>query len=275
MARLPKIRIREKDKHEYRRLVRNTRAKIRRVQKNYGIDLSGEVNIPALKDFKHRKEFNQFKKEMNQFTDRRNRDYQFVKNKYGVVASKTILDQAKAYTKEAQDLTTKFIDGIKNHPTYRKGEPVGTVEELIAMRGESEGVGLNPPRDFNFDTIQTPKKLDERIENMARKSTPEYYQEAKERMQNNYIEILKLSLNSGADPLIEKISGLDPETFYQMWLQISEIDFNLYDSDGGFAGQGKDEIPTDDEVDKHVSSILSGIEKFEKYHKDNDLNTFP
>lgn len=275
MARLPKIRIRQQDKHEYRRLVRNTRAKIRRAQKSYGIDLSGEVNIPALQDFKHRKEFNQFKKEMTQFTDRRNRDYQFVKNKYDVVASKTILDQAKEYTKEAQELTQTFIDGIKDHPTYRKGEPVGTVEQLIAMRGESEGVGLNPPRDFDFDAIQSRKKLDERIENMERKTKPQYYEEAKERMQDNYIEILKLSLNSGADPLIEKIESLDSETFYQMWLQISEIDFNLYDSDGGFAGQGKDEIPTDDEVDKHVSSVLSGIEKFEKLHKDNDLNTFP
>ena len=275
MARLPKIRIREKDKHEYRRLVRNTRSKIRRAQKSYGIDLSGEVNIPALQDFKHRKEFNQFKKEMTQFTDRRNRDYQFVKNKHGVVASKTILDQAKEYTKGAQELTTKFIDGIKEHPTYRKGEPVGTVEQLIAMRGESEGVGLNPPRDFDFDAIQSRKKLDERIENMERKTKPQYYAEAKERMQDNYIEILKLSLNSGADPLIEKIESLDSETFYQMWLQISEIDFNLYDSDGGFAGEGKDKIPTDDEIDKHVSSVLFGIEKFEELHKDNDLNTFP
>src|SRR5690625_7488212 len=76
MAKLPPIRIRKRDEEEYRRLQRNTKAKINRVKKNYGVDLEGEIPLPDLSEFQTRKEFNEWKELQSSFTNRANTEYQ-------------------------------------------------------------------------------------------------------------------------------------------------------------------------------------------------------
>jgi hypothetical protein len=45
---MAKIRISKNDEQEYKRLVRNAKAKMRRLQKQHGIDLTDEISLPSL-----------------------------------------------------------------------------------------------------------------------------------------------------------------------------------------------------------------------------------
>ena len=64
------IRISNKDKKEYAKLVKNAKSKVRRVQKNYGIDLSKEIELPSLESFETRKQFNEWKQKQSSFLNR-------------------------------------------------------------------------------------------------------------------------------------------------------------------------------------------------------------
>ena len=268
MPRNPKIRITKNDKVEYQRLVKNTKAKIRRIKKNHNIDVSNRIEIPSLQDFKYRKDFNQFKENMRSFTNRGNREFQYKKNKYGVSASVRELQRLEKMTKKAQELTREFIDKMKDDPYYYKGKQVGTVGERIRMMGEGEATGINVPNDFDFDKIQTRERLESKMRNMARKAKLETYNELKDTMKENYIKTLELSLNSEGDELVDMIKNMSSEAFYQMYMQLDELDFNLYDSE-------REEYLGSGSIDDHVGQVKTAMEKFKKEHGDNDLDTFP
>ena len=62
MPRNVSIRISQNDKQDYQRLVRNAKAKIRRVKKKYNRELSSSVELPSLSTFKSRKQLIYMKK---------------------------------------------------------------------------------------------------------------------------------------------------------------------------------------------------------------------
>jgi hypothetical protein len=80
---MAKIRITKKDEAEYKRLINNAKAKIRRVKKTHNIDLSDEIKLPSLSSFQNRKEFNNFKEDINKFNKGLKNDYKIVKNEKG------------------------------------------------------------------------------------------------------------------------------------------------------------------------------------------------
>src|SRR5690606_23216478 len=102
------IRITKNDRKEYARLVRNTKAKIRRTAKNYGIDLSNQIQIPSIEEFRSREHFNEWKNKQHSFTSLSNRNFQFKKNEFGVVASKRELDIIDQNTRRAQAIADKL-----------------------------------------------------------------------------------------------------------------------------------------------------------------------
>jgi hypothetical protein len=80
---MAKIRITKKDEAEYKRLINNAKAKIRRVKKTHNIDLTDEIKLPSLSSFQNRKEFNNFKEDINKFNKGLKNDYKIVKNDKG------------------------------------------------------------------------------------------------------------------------------------------------------------------------------------------------
>ena len=110
----------EKTLAEYQRQVKNTRAKLRRLQKQHGVDLRDEIKIPKLEDFGRRKEFNAWVREAERFRARGNDQYQFVKNQYGVSASKKQLkeiemDELKELM-EQNNVSVEDLKGMLNKP---------------------------------------------------------------------------------------------------------------------------------------------------------------
>lgn len=222
------IRISNKDKKEYAKLVKNTKSKIRRTQKNYGIDLSDEVQLPSLESFKTRKEFNEWKNKQSSFTNRANKHYQYKKNQYGIVAPISLLNKIERDTKKAQKVVDKIIKEASKKPIISGGKVQGTVgQKLLTMKSPAP-MGLTRPRDFDFDKISHPDRLNEVAENMSKRATGEYYDKRMEKMRDTYISELELSFNSDADFLIEQLRNMPVEDFYELYMTFDEFDFQVF-----------------------------------------------
>ena len=265
MARPPRIRITKRDRDEFKRLARNTKAKIRRTSENYGIDLSGEVNIPdSIEEFSTRKEFNKWKQRQKSFTNRYNLDYQFVKNPHGVVASKSEIRRIERATKRAQI----------NARRKRREIEAQMSEEMKQQRGmlqRPDLQGFSVPKDFDFKTVKDRWRLEDIERNMERRADDTYYDKAMKTMQDNFIRSVEGTLGSlGADGenVIERLKGLSPESFYDLYLQYNEVfSFELWDSQGQM-------IPSYEEVQGHLSKMDSVVQRYEDGKVDTDLKKF-
>lgn len=206
-------------------MVRNTKAKIRRTQKNYGVDLSSEIKIPSLNDFATRKQFNTFKQQASSFTNRFNLNYQYKKNDYGVVATKKQINQIERNTHEAQQLAKNEIKRLKKMPFYNAGKQEGTLGMRQQNVKPSSISGISKVPNFNFNRVRSQEDL-ETIERKAnRKANPTYYNKRYDVMKENYIMRLSATYNSDADPLIERLREMDSRNFYDMYQQYEEFDF--------------------------------------------------
>jgi hypothetical protein len=212
-------------------MVKNSKAKIRRTFKNYGIDLSGEVDLPDLESFQTRKQFNEWKEKQSSFTNRNNLHYQFIKNDKGVSASKALINKIQRDTKTAQRIADKKIEEINKLSNTPQGERLAQRRFLSGR--EQNVTGISRPRDFNFNNIHSHRQLMDRAENARKKSTPDYYDERNETMRNNFVEILELSFNSDVSDVVDMIKQMNPDDFYELYLiYFDTFDFALYDSEG-------------------------------------------
>ncbi|UMO75928.1 terminal protein [Bacillus phage vB_BsuP-Goe22] len=266
MARSPRIRITDNDKAEYARLVKNTKAKIKRTQKKYGVDLSAEIDIPDLESFGTRAQFNKWKEQASSFTNRANMRYQFEKNAYGVVASKAKIAEIERNTKEVQRLVDEKIKAMKDKEYYAGGKPQGTIEQRIAMTSPAHVTGITRPHDFDFNKVRTYSRLRTLEESMEMRTDPQYYEKKMIQLQLNFIKSVEGSFNSfdAADELIEELKKIPPDDFYELFLRISEISFEEFDSEGN----------TVENVEGNVYKILSYLEQYRRGDFDLSLKGF-
>lgn len=264
MARKPPIRIMERDKSEYRRLVRNANRKRRRTFKKYGVDLSDEITLPSLESFSTRDEFNLKKEEIKSFTNRSNLKYQFVKNKHEVVASKREIREATQTTKQAQAQADRQMKEIADKPVTRRGKPYSTVGEQARHFTQPDTTGIYRPQDFEFEDVRSRDRLEQIQSRNEKRLDPNYYSEREDRMKDNFIKKLEGSFNSDADDIVEKIEKMPSTDFYDMWLQIEEIDFDQYDSDGEHVTATEGDL---EQIRTHLDEYFDG-------GKDNDLQSF-
>lgn len=221
----------KKTKALYEKELRNTKRKINRVRKKYGVDLSNEIELPSLESFSSRKEMNEWIRKVQSFRNRGNLDYQFVKNKYDVVASKKEIFEIKENTRKAQRLADEKIASMQNLPFISGGKQ----QHTVGMQRPNKS-GITRPKDFNFDAVRNKQRLKDIQESTRNKSTKDYYDKRNEVMIENFIDILKLSFHSGADELIEELKKINPDDFYEMYLMFDEFDFSLFDSEGQMLG---------------------------------------
>lgn len=243
MARKPNIRITKRDQEEYRRLRRNTKAKINRTKRNYGIDLEGEVDLPDLSEFQSRQEFNEWKEMQKSFTNIGNTEYQFIKNPYGVVASKRDLYHIEQDTKKAQRIARKKIEEEKERPVFHDGEQIGTVGDRANYMKEPDVTGIHVPSDFDFSKVRNKRRLEDIRGSMKKRKKEDYYDERNKRMLENFIKTLEGHFNSDSDDLIKELETINPDDFYGLYQSnFFVFDFNLYDSEGQLQNNNVGEI---------------------------------
>lgn len=260
MAGQPSIRIRKKDKREYRRLRKNAQEKIRRVQNKYGVDLRDQVRLPSIESFETRKEFNQWKKQIKSFTNPANLDYQFRMNKQGVVATKKEIQQAKRHTKQAQRLADRVKKKFKDKPYYAGGKQHGTYGKQQQMMGRPTYGGIIRPKDFNFEDIETRHRFEQKAETMEKRANKDFYKEQMSQMQSNFIDAMYKQFNSDAEETVQRIRQIPSQKFYQMVMMYDEMDFEF--------------VYSEFQQQKVLERINSYIDRFEKNKSRFDLSIF-
>lgn len=227
MAKAYQFNVGKKTTDAYQKELRNTKAKLNRVRKKYGVDLSEEIALPKLEDFSSRKEFNQWVRDVKAFRGRGNLDYQFQQNQYGVVATKREIFNIKQDTKKAQALADRRLKEAHVLPFVSGGKEQGTV----GMQRPNK-TGVSRPKDFDFDSVRNQKRLKEITMGMRNKASDRFYEKSDQQLLDNFITVLEGSFHNEADALIALLRDMNPRDFYDVFLMFDEFDFALYDSDG-------------------------------------------
>lgn len=210
------------------------------------------MDIPSLEQFQTRKHFNEWREKVESFTNRNNLNYQFVKNDFGVSASKKELNQIARDIKKAQKLADEKIKEIESLP-FAKG---GTVGQRLPMFGRNNPSGITRPKDFNFKRVKARSDLDRIAERAKQKSTERYYDMRNLQMQENFVEILQLSFHSDADELVDLIKQVHPDDFYEIYqIHFDIFDFNLYDSEGQYVDADEGTIK---QMKSYIEKYLRG-----------------
>jgi hypothetical protein len=220
---MAKIRISKNDEQEYKRLVRNAKAKMRRLQKQHGIDLTNEISLPSLSSFQNRKEFNNFKEDINKFNKGLKNDYKIVKNDQGVAFTKK---EVKAYEKKQKEA----IRLAEEH--YEKTK---TENQKIFLKPSN----LDIPRKIDLNDIRTRENFKNRMENLTKRSNPDYFNYRDELFKTNYIKSILGSFNERevVNEIVELLQAIPADRFYDIYKEYLEFfDFELFDSEGQSVG---------------------------------------
>jgi hypothetical protein len=224
----PSIRITQDDLSEYARLVRNSKAKISRTKKNYGIDLSNEVDLPSIDAFQSRKEFNAWREKLQSFTNRHNQRYQFVKNKHGVVATQSELTKIELANARERRIAERIIKEAKEKPFIQGGKVQGTQEQRMLQMGRPNAGGINVPKKFDFNKMRSRRDLEKKKERAEERGSVRYYNKRMEKMKVNFLDQLNEAFNSDAESLADKIKKMPAQDFYELYLMFDEFDFNIF-----------------------------------------------
>jgi hypothetical protein len=220
---MAKIRISKNDEQEYKRLVRNAKAKMRRLQKQHGIDLTNEISLPSLSSFQNRKEFNNFKEDINKFNKGLKNDYKIVKNEQGVAFTKKEVKKYERKQKEAIELAEQHYAKTK------------TENQKIFLKPSN----LDIPRKIDLNDIKTRENFKTRMENLTKRSNPDYFNERDELFKTNYIKSILGSFNERevVNEIVELIQAIPADRFYDIYKEyIDYFDFELFDSEGQAVG---------------------------------------
>jgi hypothetical protein len=219
---MAKIRIKKKDEAEYKRLVRNAKAKIRNVKKKHQIDLTDEIRLPSLSSFQTRKEFNDFTEFVSKFNKGLKNDYKIVKN-----------DKGESFTKKE----------IKTYEHKQKEAIRLAKEHYEKTTAEQQKIFLKPnnldiPRNIPWKDLNR-TNFNQRLENLTKRSDPDYFNERDELFKTNYIKSILGSFNERevVEEIVELIQAIPADKFYDIYKEFLEyFDFELFDSEGQTVG---------------------------------------
>lgn len=244
--RQPKMRVMKRDEQEYKRLRSNYRSKLWRIRRAtdfslpaHEIDSELGLYFPSISEFregafKTRKDFNLFKQTVEEVTSRSFKPLQIQDNARGIKYPRIMHNIGLKHAEKAKKEAQRQIDKIKDLPIIIDGEERGTVADREISTPDSDAYGVYTPSDFDIDNFTTPQAVEKRIEKDKQRSDPEYYDERKEQMQQNFISIF-----DGQDPnevppeIVELLKGMTPDEFYEFYWMFPDLSFEDFDSESG------------------------------------------
>jgi hypothetical protein len=97
---------------------------------------------------------------------------------------------------------------------------------------------LDIPRNIPWQTLNR-KDFEQRLENLTKRSDPDYFNERDELFKTNYIKSVLGSFNERevVDEIVELIQAIPADKFYDIYKEFLEyFDFELFDSEGQTVG---------------------------------------
>lgn len=270
------IKWRKKDIKEYNRLKRNMQNKIRYGKQKHNYDWTNQVSIPSRSEIQTREQFNQFKENAKRFTNRFSPKYninnQFITNKRGTVTAR-YGEVRKLEIQNAKniELAHKRINELEQLPYFRQGKERNKGERQFLL-GTGNAVGINVPKKFNFDEIETQARYNNIVNYYKDREGKDFYERKQMQMQKNFMKSLQDAFNSDGDEVVKAIGNMHHDDFYQMYLMYADIGNIFYESNDGEVIQDDDDNTSHQKVQRSghspkVESILSNIKSFYKFKK--------
>jgi hypothetical protein len=225
---LAKIRISEKDKKEYNKLKNAVKSKIRRTQKNYGVNLENEISVPSLSEFSNRKEYNAWKQKASSFTNRNNTRYQFRKNKNGLVYTVAELNEFNRLNTRERNIAKSKSKKFKDKPFMRHGQQIGTVGDRFGMMKRPKNIGFSIPAKFDINNFYSRYDLNRRKEAMEKRADPKNFDRRLETFKENFINGIEKSFNSEGESLVRKLESIPADVLYDLYLENDEFQDLFY-----------------------------------------------
>ncbi|AGI10604.1 terminal protein [Bacillus phage MG-B1] len=288
----PKFTISEKDLNEFNRLQRNAKAMIRSRKKNYGVDISGEIDLKgSISEFKTRKGFNAWKETMGKLKNRADLQIRKVgdtvasvkqinetnkevrgmmnklekvkgekdkfKNKYKVEFTKKQLIQLTLQTNVARDMEMNRQKYLESIPRFdKKGN------QIKDLRKDKTGGTVIVRDKFDPTILDNNQRVKIREYNLKHVADPERYSKREGQLRQNAMEKMLQSFGDDANDVLayfNKMSDAEFNNFYFMFMD-SSMNFNEYDSDQ-YMGQSKD---VDDQLAGVIEAIRTDIQRYDK-----------
>lgn len=252
------MKIRKQDKAEYQRLKNNIKSKIRRVQKQHNLDLSGLIELPPLDSFT-RKDFNLWKEQAKKFTSRANK----VKhNEYGVPYTNQLVKEYQKRADEANKIKDKLNEIFDKKAFTRDGKPTGlTVKQFDFLMKDADELGTKTRRKFDIHEIKDLRGLEKTRKRIDEERDINTYVNDMSEFQKNWIEGIERVFNNAADSLVNKVKVLDPAVFYEMYKATGEMHFEEWYPD-----------KTMEEAGQFEELMQSAIDNVEKHFDQNFRN---
>lgn len=218
------MRITKKMKDEYKKIKEATRRKVRNTVKNQGaiihdiqngevvtFDIRSKLNLPSIESFKSKKDFDEWMYEQRKFTSGRSPHAKFFKNDKGVVFT----DYAKLVLQNAENKAEKVrVRELKKLEAAGLSQKLEQHEIMMARPSFSEMRKIK----VDFNMLWNKGDIERKLIGLIVKGSPEDYREKRERMQENFIDLIHRSFNSDGHDLAEMIGKLSPDEFYALYL---------------------------------------------------------
>lgn len=184
----------------------------------------------------------------------KNLKYKFVKNEYGVVSSKSEIN-------EITRNRNKEIRRAKEQLKKEKADPVKK-QELLKMANPSKA-GIHIPKPFKFKDVRSRSRLEDVKESARRRSDPDFYPKRMTKMHETFIRELEEAFNSDANWLVDQIKNMNPDDFVELYKKYPSFDFQIFYI-----------LKYVDEWYQH-KYLLEMVRDFKRYEREtNDLKDF-
>ena len=180
---------------------------------------------------------------MSSFTNRSNMRFQFEKNPYGHVATKSDLKKIEQGDKRVMKMFEKKIDEQKDKPFFVNGKMMGTQEFKSLWLSKPDTGGFYQWKPFDFQKARDPNAVKKRLQRLDVVLEPDYFDKRTQRMQENFLREIEFSFNSEADKVLDMLKYLRPDDFYELFQMFPDVfDFRLYASENSGGASDTDDL---------------------------------
>jgi hypothetical protein len=193
--------------------------------KTYGIDLSKEIEIPSLSDFTNRATYNAWKNKASSFTNRNNARYQFRKNKNGLVASVSQINEWNRLSTIERNIAKKKQKEYANKPFMRHGQQIGTIGDRFGMLKRPKNIGFSVPPKFDFNNYHSKEALERRIKVMEGRTQTGEFDNRLRAFRERYLYGIKETFNGDEETqaIYDKLEALPADVLYNLYLENDEL----------------------------------------------------
>lgn len=230
MSRRPNLRITSREKAELQRLTKNAKAKSKRIEKQFDINVG--IDFKKVSDFTSRAEVNAYKKQLESFTNRHNLNYQYVKNKHGQVFTKKEVNEI---IREEKRINRRKVEERKKYEKKAfksAGKPTGITVEQRREVMRDDRYSNTEPVDFKrlLNNVRDQGEFKEFLKNVEKAYTGDFIRKRNELYRENYKKALFNVFGMDASTIISHVENIALGSFMDMYYEedLANIAF-IYD----------------------------------------------